>query len=213
MFDFKYFFSILPKNSLILDYGCGRVPIWNCKLPSKIKKIYLYDREKNIIPPPPQKKIAICNKGDFCFDVGQNKKRTVPLKTSGNGVKFKKNYMNVVLFNSVLQYFQSNQFKIFTNFYKNKNIKLIIISDIPLYNRFLETLIILFLNPSRLLSALKYQSNFNYFKYKFYLRSQTKILNLIKCNHNVEEYFTIKKLKKNLYGSNFTRYTLLFKRK
>lgn len=212
MFDYKYFFSLLPSKTVMLDYGCGRVPIWNVRLPKKIKKIYLYDKVK-ISVKSNSRKITILKKILLNFAFKNNSGRSEVGRGCTKLNKFYKNYTNVILFNSVLQYFHSSQFKVFTFFLKNKNVKLIILSDIPLYNRYVEFLISLFLYPDRLLYALKYRSKFKYLKYRFYLRSEKKILNLINYNYNLEKYFIIKRLKKNLYGSNFTRYTLLLERK
>lgn len=198
MFNYKYFFSLLEPNTIMLDYGCGKIPLWNRFIHKKIKKIYLYDKVKIFIKTNKKKKLKIIS------DVG----------VSGQKIgKSYRNDINVVLLNSVIQYFDNKEFKVLSKFFKNNNIKLIILADIPLYNRYFEFLILFFFEPKRLLYALKYLLQFNYFSYKFHLRTEKKILNLIKCDYNVEKYFIIKKLKKNLNNSNFTRYDLYFKRK
>jgi hypothetical protein len=42
-FNKKKFNKYLNKNTILLDYGCG-TGIWDKTLPTKISKIYLYDK-------------------------------------------------------------------------------------------------------------------------------------------------------------------------
>jgi len=91
------------------------------------------------------------------------------------------------------------------NFSKKSKLKIIIISDIPKYPRFIEALILCFLNPKRFFQGLKLMFEIEYLKLNFYYKK----LNQININNKL--YFVVKYA--NLNDEQFTRYSLIFSNK
>lgn len=160
-FKEKNFLKILTyKKNIILDFGCG-LGVWNKKkLSNKIHKIFLYDKNKEVVSLTKKnykksKKIFFIDKKHFF-----NKKKF-----------FKKNKVNIILMNSVIQYINRNDLKnlilMFEKCVSEKKYK-IIITDIPIYSRFIEIFLLLFFNFNRFVDAIKLIFNFSYHKTLFY---------------------------------------------
>ena len=186
-FDFETFFKLIPKNCVIVDYGCG-TGIWAKKNINhfKVKKIKLFDYNNLSLPILKKKylrykKISILDNLDL------------------NG--------SVLLLNSVIQYINKQKFDILTKkiFSKKSNFKIIIISDIPKFPRFIEAIIMLIINPKRLMIGIKYLLNKNYINLGFYQKNLNEV---VKNRQN----FDFHKFK-NLNDEKYLRYSLIFKSK
>ena len=178
-FNTKKFFKIIRNYYSVLDYGCGIGVYQDSK-----KKIFLYDKNK------------------FLYKILKKKYQ----KKKNFKIIKKPIYKNidVILLNSCLQYLNEKEFKILASKIRN-NFKLIIFSDIPKYSRLIEGIILIFINPLRILEFCKFSFNRNYHKLGFYYRNQDQIVK------NFKGYSS--KKKENLNNENFTRYTLILKRK
>jgi hypothetical protein len=184
--DFKNFFFHLPnKKSVILDYGCGN-GIFNQKHSKnkKIKIIKMFDRDKKL-------------------------KKTILSKYKSNKNimwidSLKQNY-DVVFINSVIQYLNYTEYKKLIYFFFKKKIKLIIISDIPKYPRFIEGFFLTFINPFKLIKGLRYIFNKDYVKSGFYFK-KTKQLIVQNNNYNY-------KIETNLNDDKLLRYSLIIQKK
>ena len=199
MYTFKYFSKlqtskftkIVKKKELnILDFGCG-VGTWSdndLKNPS-FKKITLYDKNKKLLNF--LKKKYKNNKVEINF----NKKKILR-----NSKKY-----DLVIFSSVVQYMNKNEFKkILIDFEKKSKKITFLIIDIPKYPGFLEFILLPFFNIKRFFFSVNLIFNKEYKKTKKY-------------NHNFESYnflkdkFKIEKIE-NLYDLRFLRYTLVIKK-
>ena len=185
-FDFEKFISYLPnKENTILDYGCGNGIFYNKNLKhKKIKLIKMIDKDKKLK--------TIIKKKYF-------KNQKVIWTNTING-----NY-DVVLINSVIQYLSFSQYKKLINSFFKKKIKIILISDIPKFPRFLEAILLLFLNPKKLINGLSYLFEKNYLKIGFFYKKYEK-LRLNNYNYNFE-------MKTNLNDDKLLRYTLVIQKK
>ena len=185
-FDFEKFISYLPnKENIILDYGCGNGVFYNRNLKhKKIKLIKMIDKDKKLK--------TIIKKKYF-------KNQKVIWTSAING-----NY-DVVLINSVIQYLSFSQYKKLINSFFKKKIKIILISDIPKFPRFLEAILLLFLNPKKLINGLSYLFEKNYLKIGFFFKKYEK-LRLNNSNYNFE-------IKTNLNDDKLLRYTLVIQKK
>jgi len=178
-FEERRFLKIVNQNTSILDYGCGE-GVWSSSI---VKKVYLYDKNKKLIPFLKKK------------------------YTKNNFFILKKPIFNkeVFLSNSVIQYIDDK------NLYSLKKkiidkFNIIVFSDIPKYPRIIEGIISIIFNPRRLLLALYYLFNYEYRKLGFYYRSIDKIISVLSETYNF-------RIIENLTGEKFTRYTIVFKKK
>jgi len=178
-FEEKRFLKIINQNTSILDYGCGE-GVWSS---SVVKKVYLYDKNKKLIPFLKKKYKKI------------------------NFYILKKPIFNreVFLSNSVIQYIDDK------NLYSLKKkiigkFNIIIFSDIPKYPRIIEGIVSTILNPRRLLLALHYLFYYEYRKLGFYYRSFDKIISVLNETYNF-------RIIENLTGEKITRYSIVFKKK
>ena len=185
-FDFEKFISYLPnKKNTILDYGCGNGVFYSKNLKhKKIKSIKMIDKDKKLK--------TIIKKKYF-----KNQKVTWTSTINGN--------YDVVLINSVIQYLSFSQYKKLINSFFKKKIKIILISDIPKFPRFLEAILLLFLNPKKLINGLSYLFEKNYLKIGFFFKKYEK-LRLNNSNYNFE-------MKTNLNDDKLLRYTLVIQKK
>lgn len=199
MYIFKYFsklqtgkfIKIVGKKKLnILDFGCG-VGTWsnNDLRNSSFKKITLYDKNKKLL--------------NFLKEKYKNKKVEINFnkkKILRNSKKY-----DLVIFSSVVQYMNKNEFKkILIDFEKKSKKITFLIIDIPKYPSFLEFILLPFFNIKRFFFSVNLVFNNRYKKTKKY-------------NHNFESYdflknkFKIEKIE-NLYDLRFLRYTLVIKK-
>ena len=181
----KTFFNVKKFFKIIKNYNS--ILDYGCGIgvyQNSNKKIFLYDKNKSVYRTLKEKY--------------QNKKNFKIIK--------KPIYKNidVLLLNSCLQYLNKKQFETLVKKIRN-NFKIIIFSDIPKFPRILEGIILIFINPLRVFEFCKFSFNKNYHKLGFYYRNQDQILKSFKS-------YSFKK-RENLNDENFTRYTLILKRK
>jgi hypothetical protein len=178
-FEQRRFLKIIKNNSTILDYGCGK-GVWSS---SVVKKFYLYDKNKKLIPFLKKK----YSKSNFYI--------------------LKKPIFNkeVFLSNSVIQYIDDKNLHLLKKKIIDK-FNIIIFSDIPKYPRIIEGIISIIFNPQRLLLALYYFFNHEYRKLGFYYRSFDKIVSVLNKYYNIQ-------IIENLTEEKITRYTIVFKKK
>ena len=181
-FDKKNFFNLIKNCNKVLDFGCGKGAIdlkKNCK-----KKLYLYDKNPNLF-----------------------KYLKLKYKENKNYIVLKKpNFKNIdaVLLNSVIQYMNENQFTKLISKIVNNKIKIVIFSDISKFCRVNEAIILIFVNPKKLIKGLQYLFKKEYRKMGFYYRSLNDLTNTFKKNYKI-------KILKNLNDDKITRYTILLK--
>jgi 2-polyprenyl-3-methyl-5-hydroxy-6-metoxy-1,4-benzoquinol methylase len=181
-FDKKKFFNLIKNCNKILDFGCGKGTI-DLKKNSK-KKLYLYDKNPNLF-----KYLKLKYK--------KNKNYIVLKKP-----KFKN--IDAVLLNSVIQYIDENQFtKLISKIVNNKT-KIVIFSDISKFCRVIEAIILILVNPKKLIKGLQYIFIKEYRKMGFYYRNLNDLTNMFKKNYKI-------KILKNLNDDKITRYTILLK--
>jgi ubiquinone/menaquinone biosynthesis C-methylase UbiE len=192
-FSFDLFFKYIKKNYSILDYGCG-TGIWayKKKFHKLNTKFYLYDKNKLVLK-------IIKNK----YRINKNFKVVNNLKE----INTLKNKIDVLFLNSTVQYINKlNLEKLLINLTKllKKNY-LIIISDIPKFNRFVEFFLILFFYPRRLFRTIIIIINFNNYikKNKFYFNNLD--INFLKKNFDFKKVENFNKFK--------FRYSLILKKK
>lgn len=178
-FNNKKFLKLIKNHNYVLDFGCGTGTIQTNK-----KKIYLYDNNLNV-----QKYLKKKYKSLGNYHILRK-----PL--------FKR--IEVVLFNSVIQYISEKEFiKISNKIIKNK-INTIIFSDVTKFPRYIEALILFLNNPIKLLKPAKYLFYSEYLKYNYYFRSQDKLILRFMKHYNV-------RILENLNSNKLSRYTILFK--
>jgi 2-polyprenyl-3-methyl-5-hydroxy-6-metoxy-1,4-benzoquinol methylase len=185
-FNLKKFISYIPnKKNKILDYGCGNGIFSNKILKHKnIRSIKMMDRNKRL-------KLFIENK------YYNNPK--IEWTNSKDG------YYDVVLINSVIQYLSLKEYKKLLNFFFKNKIKIILISDIPKFHRYIEAFLLLFLNPKKFIIGMSYLFKKNYLSTPyFYKKYKALILN----NPNYDF-----KIQNNLNEDELLRYTLVIKNK
>lgn len=200
MYIFKYFgklqtgkfLKIAGKKKLnILDFGCG-VGTWsnNDLGNSSFKKITLYDKNKKLL--------------NFLKEKYKNKKVEINFNKK-KIIRNSKKY-DLVIFSSVVQYMNKNEFKkILIDFEKKSKKITFLIIDIPKYPGFIEFILLPFFNIKRFFFSVNLIFNNQYKKTKRY-------------NHNFESYdfiknkFKIEKIE-NLYDLRFLRYTLVIKKR
>lgn len=188
--SFLFFKQLKKKRNTILDYGCG-TGIWKCNESGLgDNKIYLYDKNKLALKHVKNKYYSNKN-----YIIISSLKEIKNLK------------IDVVLFNSVIQYISKNNLeKLLLSFDKllKKNYK-IIISDIPKFSRLLEFFFLFLFSPKRLLGAIFIIVNFNNYikKNKFYLNN----LNF----QFLERHFKFKKIKN--FNNFKLRYSLVLEKK
>ena len=137
---------IEKKNNIVLDYGSG-VGIWDhTNLDPKIKKIFLYDPNDEVIKIS-KKKYKKNNKFYFVT------KKSLFSKNFLN-----RNKVNIILLNSVAQYIHKKELQKLLIYFKkeasNQKLK-IIITDIPTYSRFIEIFLLLLFDFLRFWHAVK----------------------------------------------------------
>ena len=173
-----------PKKLAVLDFGCG-----NCSLHKYIsfKKTLLYDVNPYYID---KKRVKNSKKfKDFSH------------------LKRSKTKVNLIIVNSVIQYIPQNELKIILRelIKKLKKGGYIIISDIPVHNRFLE--IFYDLNIFFFFNVFLYLfRRIDYLKLNFHTYNDRKLIDLLK-KRNIK-FNVLKNL--NLFKS---RYTLLISKK
>lgn len=178
-FNNKKFLKLIKNHNYVLDFGCGTGTIQTNK-----KKIYLYDNNLKV-----QKYLKKKYKSLGNYHILRK-----PL--------FKR--IEVVLFNSVIQYISEKEFiKICNKIIKNK-INTIIFSDVTKFPRYIEALILFLNNPIKLLKPAKYLFYSEYLKYNYYFRSQDKLILRFIKHYNV-------RILENLNSNKLSRYTILFK--
>jgi len=185
-FNFKKFISYLPnKKNTILDYGCGNGIFFKKNLKhKKIKLIKMTDKDKKLK--------TIIKKKYF------NNPKVVWTNTINGSY-------DVVLMNSVIQYLSFLQYKKLINLFFKKQIKIILISDIPKFPRFFEAILLLFLNPIKLINGLSYLFKKNYLRIGFFYKKYKKLI-LNNPDYNFE-------MKTNLNDDKLLRYTLIIQKK
>ena len=166
MYIFKYFsklqtgkfIKIVGKKKLnILDFGCG-VGTWsnNDLRNSSFKKITLYDKNKKLL--------------NFLKEKYKNKKVEINFnkkKILRNSKKY-----DLVIFSSVVQYMNKNEFKkILIDFEKKSKKITFLIIDIPKYPSFLEFILLPFFNIKRFFFSVNLVFNNRYKKTKKYMYS------------------------------------------
>ena len=182
------------KKFEILDFGCG-TGIWSQKnLNNKnIKKLTLYDKNKELIKilkkKYNQKKVKI----NFNFR---------------NAIK--KGKYNLIIISSVMQYISITKFKklieLFTEDKKKRKKKLfIIITDVPLFPRPFEFVLMPFFNLKRFFFVFKMLFSNEYQKLDYYLHKK-KDFDFLKKKFNVK-YF------QNFHDLKYLRYSLILKLK
>lgn len=184
-----FFKKINLKKIHLLDYGCG-LGVWTYKIKKikKIKKILLYDCNHDLYSML-KKKYKFNNKVSIC-----------------NGPVEESRKINVVLFGSVIQYLSLHKLKfLFEECAKNKNVKYIIISDIPKYPRFIEFCLLPFFNYKRFIYSIYYLIENKYSYFKFYRHEFYKLA-------NISKHFTSKKLE-NFHATKVLRYSILYEKK
>tara|TARA_B100000035_G_scaffold288631_1_gene274406 strand:- start:913 stop:1518 length:606 start_codon:yes stop_codon:yes gene_type:complete len=137
---------IEKKNNIVLDYGSG-VGVWDhTNLDPKIKKIFLYDPNDEVIKIS-KKKYKKNNKFYFVT------KKSLFSKNFLN-----RNKVNIILLNSVAQYIHKKELQKLLIYFKkeasNRKLK-IIITDIPTYPRFIEIFLLLLFDFLRFWHAIK----------------------------------------------------------
>ena len=184
-FDFKNFYLHLPnKKNIILDYGCGNGIFSKKDLTNnKIKFIYMFDQNKEI------KKY-----------IESKYKKSKKIKWSDNT---NLNY-NIVLINSVSQYLSKYDYLKLINFFQKKKVDLIVVSDVPKYNRIIETCILFFTYPKDLLHGLGYLLNRKYLSLNYYFKKKKDLI----IKNNKYDYV----FRENLSSNKITRYTILIKK-
>lgn len=172
------------KKIFILDYGCG-LGIWNNLnlKEKKIKKIILFDKEKKLI------------------NLIKKKYKNKNIKINFNLNKIiKKEYYNLIIFFSVIQYIEKKQ--LFNLIKKLSFEKTYIISDIPFLPRFIEFLLLPIFNLNRFFFVLKiiFSKRYKNLNYNIYKKKDFKIF---------KKYFNIS-FHKNLHDIKHLRYTVVF---
>ena len=142
------FINYLPKKkNLILDFGCGNGSFDSKINSKKIKKIFMYDKNKKL-------KFYIKNKyiKNPKVEWIDNLNRT----------------FNIVLINSTIQYLTIKQYKALMLFFFRKKVELIIIADIPKYPFYIEAFFCFFIDIKKIFKSVKYlfQKNYNFYYYK-----------------------------------------------
>lgn len=176
-FDKKNFQRYLDKKTILLDYGCG-TGVWDKKIPIKVLKIYLYDKNKflyNVL----KKKYA------------QNKKIFLLKKID----KIKKIKINAVIINSVFQYLHEEKvIKLIKLFYEI-GINKIFITDIPKTSRLVEIFYNIF-NYNYIINIIKYLFNPSYHKIKYFNHNYSFLKNISYKNKIIKNFNNTK----NRYG-------------
>lgn len=173
----KKFLSILNnKKNVILDFGCG-VGVWDYKiLHPKISKVFLYDKNPRVMSIAKKnykknKNISFIKKNVFF-----NKRNF-----------FIKNKVNIIFFNSVIQYLSPYEVKhiilMLKKCVKKNNFK-IIITDVPIYNRYIEFFLLFFFDFQRFLDAIKLIFDMDYYMTNFYKNNLD--INFLKKNFKVK---------------------------
>ena len=178
------------NNLNILDFGCG-IGNWRIDdIKSKhIKKITLFDKNKRLI------KILKKRYRSKKIDINFNYNKVV-----------KNKFFNLIIFSSVIQYMSPKELlELISKLKKNKKKLIIIITDIPYLPRFIEFLLLPFLNFKRFVFTLKliFAKNYNRIDYFTYNKKY-----FIKFKNN----FSIEYLN-NLHDLKFLRYSTILKLK
>ena len=185
MYLFQYHFNLINFNDIlkikkiskikkinVLDFGCGNGSWDQKKINKEINSVYLYDKNKDLIP--------ILNK----------KYNSKKISIEFDKKKIFKRNINVIIFSSVIQYMSDKELKrIFSKIikiYKNKKIY-IFINDHPLKSRIFELLMLPFINMNKFLYSISLIFKINYLATKYYFH------NIYKKKYIVDN-FIIKKM-------------------
>ena len=180
------------KKLKILDFGCG-IGVWSQKnlKNENIKKITLYDKNKGLIKILKEK---------------YNQKK-VEINFNFKDIIRKRNY-NLVIISSVIQYISIIKFKklieIISKSKKKRKEKLfIIITDIPLFPRPFEFVLMPFFNLKRFFFIFKMVFTNKYKKLNYYL-------------HKRQDFYFLRKKFNIMYAQNigdvkYLRYSLILK--
>ena len=155
--DFKDILKIKKISKIkkinLLDFGCGSGSWDQKKINKEINSIYLYDKNKDLMP--------ILKK--------RYSSRKVSLEFNERKI-FKKD-INIIVFSSVIQYMSDKElneiFSKIIRIYKNKKIY-IFINDHPLKKRIIELLMLPFINFNRFVYSLTLINKIQYLITKHY---------------------------------------------
>lgn len=174
------------KNLNILDFGCN-TGVWEEKeLKKKPIKIFLYDKNKKLIP--------ILNK----------KYTSKKIILSFDKKKIFNKKINLIIFSSVIQYMSHKELRnIFLKIiktYQNKRL-LILVNDLPIFPRYIEIFLLPLINLKVFVYSLSLIFNKDYLKIRYFSHE-------IKKTKFILDNFTIKQIgySKNM---NFLREKLL----
>ena len=176
LIDFKDILKIKKISKIkkinLLDFGCGSGS-WNEKKTDKeINSIYLYDKNKDLIP------------------ILKKKYNSKKISIEFNKKKIFKKDVNVIIFSSVIQYMSDKELNEILSkivkIYRNKKIY-IFINDHPLKKRIIELLMLPFINLNKFLYSISLIYKIKYLATKHYFH------NIYKKKYIVDN-FDIKKL-------------------
>ena len=165
----------------ILDFGVGSNKLYKLM---RYNKYFIYDKIDN-------------------FSNFHNSNENIIFLKDYKNIK---DHIDIIFFNSVIQYIDINELNFIFSFLKNMNKVKIIINDVPKYNRYIEFFSIFFQNF--IYSPLIYKNIFeNIFfqktlRHKFYFHKKHELIDLfVKLGFEV--------IIKNNYYINNCRYTLV----
>tara|TARA_B100000029_G_scaffold419020_1_gene424342 strand:+ start:330 stop:947 length:618 start_codon:yes stop_codon:yes gene_type:complete len=157
LIDFKDILKIKKISKIkkinLLDFGCGDGSWDQKQIIKKINSIYLYDKNKDLIP----------------FLKKKYNSRKVFIEFKKNKI-FKKK-INLIVFSSVIQYMSDKElnmiFSKISKVYKNKKLY-IFINDHPLKHRLIELFALPFINLKKFLFSISLIFKIKYLMTRYY---------------------------------------------
>ena len=166
MYIFKYQYNLIDfkdilkikkiskiKKINLLDFGCGSGSWDEKKIDKEINSIYLYDKNKDLMP------------------ILKKKYSSRKISIEFNERKIFKKDINIIVFSSVIQYMSDKElneiFSKIIRIYKNKKIY-IFINDHPLKKRIIELLMLPFINLNKFLYSISLIYKIKYLTTKHY---------------------------------------------